>query len=188
MATTANYALRYPVLTDAPNGPQAFQNLANDVDAQLLITNNNTRVPVCIMTCGAATSIATSGSVFTTVAFSTEQIDTVSGHDTATNNSRYTCQSGWAGYYQCSASILLGPQTPGGSSRAIKLKKNGTEIDYTESYYDIVAYQSSLIVSPTIIQLAVNDYIEVGVLQNGTGAVNTIPQFCMMNINFLRPL
>lgn len=32
MATTPVFALRYPVLGDAPNGPLAFQNLATDVE------------------------------------------------------------------------------------------------------------------------------------------------------------
>jgi hypothetical protein len=186
MATTPNYALRYPVLTDAPNGPQAFQNLATDVDTQLLATNSAARLPVCIMTCGAATSIPSS--VFTTIAFSTEQIDTANGHDNATNNSRYTAQSGWAGYYSCSANVVLGAQTPGGSTRAAVFAKNGTNLSYTEVYYDIMAFQSSLIIPPVIIQLAVGDYMEMLVYQNGTGAVNTVPTISCMNIVFLRPL
>lgn len=32
MGTTSRFALRYPALTDAPNGPQALQFLAEDVD------------------------------------------------------------------------------------------------------------------------------------------------------------
>lgn len=35
MGATTNYGLRYPELTDAPNGPLAFQNLAADVEAAL---------------------------------------------------------------------------------------------------------------------------------------------------------
>lgn len=35
MAATPIYALRYPTLADAPHGPQGFQNLAEDVEAQL---------------------------------------------------------------------------------------------------------------------------------------------------------
>lgn len=35
MGTTTNYALRYPALTDAPDGPTQVQDLAEDVDAAL---------------------------------------------------------------------------------------------------------------------------------------------------------
>lgn len=36
MPATPVYALRYPALADAPNGPQGFQNLAEDVEAQIV--------------------------------------------------------------------------------------------------------------------------------------------------------
>src|SRR5690606_3773631 len=35
MGTTPNYNLRYPELTDAPNAPLAFRNLAEDVEGVL---------------------------------------------------------------------------------------------------------------------------------------------------------
>lgn len=35
MGTTSRFGLRYPALTDAPNGPQGFQFLAEDVEARL---------------------------------------------------------------------------------------------------------------------------------------------------------
>jgi hypothetical protein len=44
MATTPKYALRYPVLGDAPNGPSAFQNLATDVENLLYGRLPTTRV------------------------------------------------------------------------------------------------------------------------------------------------
>lgn len=181
MATTPTYALRYPVLTDAPNGPQAFQNLANDVEAQLVTTNGNTRFPVCIMTAGVDTTLG--NSVFTSIAFSTEQLDTASGHDTATNNSRYTCQSGWAGYYGVSASTTL---RAGGTTRAAVFAKNGATLNYTEFYFDTAA-QSSLVLPTAIIQMAVGDYLEFQGFVNAAG-IATVSGQTQMTIAFLRPL
>lgn len=49
MPATPTYGLRYPALADAPNGPQGFQNLAEDVEARIVNVNAglstlNTRV------------------------------------------------------------------------------------------------------------------------------------------------
>lgn len=66
MATTTTYAFRYPALTDAPNGPQAFQQLAEDVEAELnrRMIRGRQRRTTNISTAGAITrTVATSAAV-----------------------------------------------------------------------------------------------------------------------------
>lgn len=176
MPATTVYALRYPALSDAPNGPTLGQNLANDVE------NLGLLVPVCVMTAGAATTLI--DGIFTTVLFSTEVIDTHNGHSTVSNTGRYTVPAGWGGYYRMSAhaSIVVGA----GNSKACRFIKNGAgTIDYTRT--DKVVLGPSSVETSTIQLLAPADYIEFQAFQNGAaGNHNTIAansQFC---IEFIR--
>lgn len=178
MPTTTTYALRYPALTDAPNGPQAFQNLANDVELLGLM------VPVALLTAGAGTVLA--AGVFTTIALSTEIYDTHNGHSTVTNNSRYTVPAGWGGYYLISAKSDV-PATPTGSpTKGGRFLKNSSALAHTQTLIDDAGL-TSIVLPATVVQLAPADFIEFQIFQNGaTGGTPSVAAQTMMSINFLR--
>ncbi|MFF0409051.1 hypothetical protein ACFYUY_01275 [Kitasatospora sp. NPDC004745] len=120
----------------------------------------------------AAQSIA-NGSV-TAIAIDTTIVDTYGGHSNTVNNSRYTVQTGAAGWYQVTCSLGFVANASG--SRALEIHKNGTVIklgyDGTDdSRTDIAA----ALQCTAIVQLAVGDYVEGFAYQTSGGALATNP-------------
>ncbi|MEU4296336.1 hypothetical protein [Kitasatospora aureofaciens] len=120
----------------------------------------------------AAQSIA-NGSL-TAVAIDTNLVDTYGGHSTTTNNSRYTCQTGAAGWYlvTCAAGFTANAN----GARALEIHKNGTAVKLgyagtDDSRTDIAA----ALQATAIVQLAVGDYLEGYVYQTSGGALSTNP-------------
>ncbi|MET8624530.1 hypothetical protein ABZW30_12365 [Kitasatospora sp. NPDC004669] len=118
----------------------------------------------------AAQSVA-NGSV-TAIGIDTTTIDTYGGHSNTTNNSRYTCQTGAAGWYQVIA--CLGFAANANGSRALELHKNGTVIKLGYDGSDNTRIDiAGALQATALIQLAVGDYVEAFAYQTSGGSLAT---------------
>lgn len=110
----------------------------------------------------------------TAIAMDTEVIDSYSGHDNVTNNSRYTCSSSAPGYYSVIVTASLGASAVG--DRVIEIHKNGSVIQLGQ--FNMIAPTAGVSVvwqAKTVVQLAAGDYVEGKIYQTSGGALNTIP-------------
>lgn len=125
---------------------------------------------------GARANRSTTQSVpdatWTAVAFDAEDFDTNTFHDTATNPSRFTVPTGYAGKYRVTGLALWEANTTAQRYRAIA--KNGIRIapavvnatnNNTNGFGFIV---------DDIVSCAVGDYLEMHVYQDSTAARNII--------------
>lgn len=140
-------------------------------------TNKSARV-----THNAAQSIPTATN--TALAFNTERWDTDTIHDTSTNNSRLTCKT--AGKYLIAGHVLFAGHATG--QRQLSVRLNGaTYCGIVNHISASAAVQSCLSIS-TVLDLAVNDYVELVALQTSGGdlnisqANNYTPEFMMIKI------
>jgi hypothetical protein len=108
------------------------------------------------------------------LAFNSERFDTAGNvastqHDNATNNSRLTCR--YAGKYQVSAHVEIAANATG--IRYIAFRVNGTASQYIgqATLLGSASLAAALNLS-SLIDLAVNDYVEVRAFQNSGGALN----------------
>ncbi len=105
------------------------------------------------------------------VTYDSEQVDSVGGHSTVTNTSRYTAQ--YTGYYFVHLNNLFVSNATGG--RLAQVYKNGTAL--TTSFTVIPAaptfYAAMGIESSTWVQLNVGDYVEGFASQNSGGDLDT---------------
>ena len=123
--------------------------------------------------------------------FQAEMYDTHNGHDNATNNSRWTCPSGWAGYYLVSGMGMIASGTTG--VRLCWLRKNGSiAIPGTLQRAQPPADNGGAAVAANsaVVYLAVGDYVEVVFLHTQGSAVNTFctsPYIPALSVAWLRP-
>jgi hypothetical protein len=116
----------------------------------------------------------------TALAFDSERFDTDVIHDTVTNNSRLTCKT--AGKYS-----ITGQATWSASpvTAAISIWLNGTTFI---GRVDLLSVDYRNMSVTTIYDLAVNDYVELRVLQISGGAINILaagnysPEFMMFRV------
>jgi hypothetical protein len=108
----------------------------------------------------------------TAMTWDTEDYDTVSGHSTVTNSSRYTCQTGYAGYYLVQAMGWWNGNATG--SRSIWLKVNGSDLPGSKDGVIPGAGINTSTYTATKVFLNVGDYVEVFVRQNSGGALTTV--------------
>ncbi|MCW2767782.1 MAG: hypothetical protein JWO11_3741 [Nocardioides sp.] len=116
---------------------------------------------------------STTSGTWTIVPWDSEQSDVDGGHDNVTNNSRYTIKT--AGWWQFYATVAFFSNTTG--HRGIRFRKNGTGnplpgeivLDSTDST------GQGTPVSLSVAQLAVNDYVEVEVLQDSATTLGVSP-------------
>lgn len=112
---------------------------------------------------GTSTSLLTS--TYVKLAFNTKEYDTGSNFDNVTNN-RFTAPL--AGFYQFSAALQSASGTTG-EYYTIALYKNGSLFKSGDNELAQGTNLVNITVSPPLIQLAVNDYIEVWGFTNSTG-------------------
>jgi hypothetical protein len=98
------------------------------------------------------------------VAFTSEALDTLGGHDNATNNTRYTAQAG--GQYLCIATIPWNNSAVG--VRRTDFRVNGTTFKAGGTYAPGSATETTGNAS-RIIPLSFGDYVEVQVHQTSGG-------------------
>lgn len=106
----------------------------------------------------AGTSIA--NNTETSIPFATEDYDTDSFHDNASNNTRLTCPSGKNGYYLIIGNVLCPTATSG--DQYVYIRKNGTGyLGFVRGREDAgFAAQVSVVV-----YLAATDYVELRYIQ-----------------------
>lgn len=187
MALTPVYGWRYPVLGDDPNVPEDIQNLALDIEAKMQLVDTRLLPPVAELVQSSAQSIA--NNTWTAITFTTETIDTHDGHSTSTNTSRWTCPTGWAGYYAVSAVLYTAAGVTG--VRVCALAKNGTRYRGSVGRAEPVEdnFGNALTTGTHIIQLAVGDYVELHAIHTEGSAINTFagdPETSSLTVAFLR--
>lgn len=111
----------------------------------------------------------------------TTDVDSDSGHSNVTNNSRYTCQV--AGWYYVEGYFATGS---GGTAARFEcsIAKNGTVVGASAQF---LVRQNDLqaLMSGTLVQLAVSDYVEVWGRHNSGAGVGTFvgsDLCCSMNL------
>lgn len=97
---------------------------------------------------------------WTSITFTAEDIDTHGMHSTATNTSRFTVPSGYAGIYELSGGVSWAGGTTG--QRWTRWALNGTEIDGSGTSIDATSGGQALTDAQTItVSLVAGDYIEL---------------------------
>lgn len=117
----------------------------------------------------AAQSI--SNATDTMLTFNLELFDNDIMHDNSTNNSRITIKT--AGLYLIQAQVAFTGNATG--RRVLNLYKNGVRTDLRGSgaeHPGSISVTANVFGFSTILNLAVNDYIESGVYQTSGGALN----------------
>lgn len=120
-----------------------------------------------------------SNNTLTVLAFNSERFDTDTIHDTVTDNSRLTCKT--AGKYLIAGSISWSG-APGIND--FRLRVNGSTTIAIASADDSSAHGSIA----SIYDLAVNDYVELLVIQISGGSLNIVasgnhsPEFSMVRV------
>ena len=117
--------------------------------------------PLFVGTQTSVQSIASNS--WTAINLNTEQVDTYSGHDTVTNNSRYTAQV--AGWYSVCGVVAW---TPNGTSfRGSRLHVNGSVLQGSAQMTAFSNSANSTVVATAArsVQLNVGDYVEVAGFQ-----------------------
>lgn len=144
-------------------GPALQLKLVDPVNEQLSLP---AAPPLAKLRNSGAQSIPDSTS--TALTWDSEVFDTVNGHDTTTNKSRYTVQAACDGIYQCRATVAWSANATG--NRRVWFNVNGAGVDATENRLAGSSIQTSL-TSATLLQLAAGDYVEVMVSQTSGGAL-----------------
>ena len=120
----------------------------------------------------------------TAVAFDSEYYDTDSIHDNSTNNSRLTCKT--AGKYLVVGNAAFDANVTG--RRSMWIDKNGMGVTRTVfTQWDTAQDYRSYMIVTVLLDLAVNDYIELGVYQSSGDALDIKagdqgPQFMMVKV------
>jgi hypothetical protein len=137
--------------------------------------------PACRVTHNVTQSHASNGN-WQAVAFNTESFDTLTMHDTVTNNSRINISV--AGLYVVQGSVEFATGT---GTMAIGFRVNGTGTTsptYSiQGHVDAVA-QAGFLHYGDVIKLAVSDWVELVALQNSGGALNLVASTAEGRPNF----
>jgi len=123
-------------------------------------------MPECVAYHDVAASIA-SQSTYSYLALNSEELDTDGMHDPASNNSRITAKT--AGRYILTAKLRWGANA--GSYREAVFRKNGSTLLAGRTLWPNtnVAWPTTL---SLLADLALNDYIELGVRQESGASIN----------------
>lgn len=173
MPNTPVYGLPYPSLSEPPDGPDQIQALAEAVEAELVRIDADVAdiiaevKPYARLRQTVAQSLT--NATYTAVTFTTEDYDSVGGHSTSVNTSRYTAQV--AGAYGFAGGGAFAVNAAG--TRSSRWALNGTAIAGTTSPGFDPTITSVVVARPLIVQLAVGDYIELQLRQSSGGALNT---------------
>lgn len=101
--------------------------------------------------------------------FNAEDIDTHDGHSTVTNTSRYTCKV--AGTYDINAHGGFAANSTG--HRGVRIHKNGSLVNGSATYFQTTTADVWSSSAYAKISMAVGDYVEVYVIQDSGGSVNS---------------
>jgi hypothetical protein len=193
MPATPTYGLPYPGTGDSPHGPNQLQALAEEVEAELVRVDGDIAAhaalvkPVAHLRQTVAQSVASA--TYTACTFTTEDLDTVNGHSTSSNTSRWTVPSGWAGAYMLSGGGKFATNATG--FRSGQFAKNGSVILGSEGPGLAAADTSTFDARTVVVSLAVGDYVEMQIRQSSGGSLNTdvaaTSSQCTMSVVYLGP-
>lgn len=117
-----------------------------------------------------------SNNTWTVITLDVEDIDTNGAHSTVSNTSRFTCPTGYDGYYEVSGGVSWASNSTG--QRWSRLLKNGTEIDGSGNNIDGNSSNQTLTDARTVIvSLAAGDYVELAGFQSSGGNLATYVAF-----------
>lgn len=118
-----------------------------------------------------STGISITNNTPTMLTWDTETFDTVNGHSTVTNTSRYVAQTGYAGYYQVRATVVWAANATG--VRFLCFYVNGAQVPASGEQILCAAATILSINAETTVFLNAADYVEVSVTQTSGGALST---------------
>ena len=139
-------------------------------DWRLTTSSSGSRFRGVLVT-DAGQSIATA--THTKINFSSEEYDTDTIHDNATNNTRLTVPTGVT-YVRFTAHGRYGADgTPANSGRSISLYKNGVSLDGISDWASIDTYDlgEGMNFSSPVLAVVATDYFELNAWQNSGGAL-----------------
>lgn len=124
----------------------------------------------------ATQTLSTTTTNFISFGASSEIVDKANGHDTATNNTRYTVQA--AGYYRVTATIGLQAGSTSGQFCVAKITKTSgattAEVPGSGIYFPTSASKQTVGTLPScIVSCAANDYLQVNAFVD-TGTCATV--------------
>lgn len=111
----------------------------------------------------------TSSTTSTVLTLDTELFDSDGGHSTSTNTSRFTCQT--AGLYYVSGSVCFAVNATG--TRTLNVFVNGTGVTGAANQAAPSASNGGSVVTSTLVQLVVGDYVELAAWQNSGATLAT---------------
>lgn len=125
-----------------------------------------------LQSASGTTSIASSGSTYTPVTFDTDVDDTASGWSSG-SPSRYTCQTGWAGFYLLIGNLAWSAGAASGS-RWVTFARNGAQVTGRLVGYAVCPTASSFGVQVVHeMFLNVGDYVEMHAIQSSGSTIST---------------
>jgi hypothetical protein len=146
--------------------------MTSDLSGVLTLQQNGVSLPnggvAPAFSAYASSNISIPNNTFTKVAFQTEEFDTNSNYDNATN---YRFTPTVAGYYQVNSQIAWGVTTTT-SGTIIAIYKNGTRFKDGSGIIGSNVWGNQNNVACLISMNGSTDYIEVYAYQNSGGAVN----------------
>lgn len=173
MPNTPIYGLPYPQLSEPPDGPAQFQALAEAVETELARIDADVAAIIADVKPYARlrqTSVQSiPNATYTSVTFTTEDYDSVGGHSTSVNTSRYTAQV--AGAYVLGGGGSFAVNASG--VRSCQWALNGTTIPGSTSPGFDPTITSNVVARPMVVVLAIGDYVELRLRQSSGGALNT---------------
>ncbi len=129
-----------------------------------------------------------SAATFTAVTFTTEDFDSVNGHNAVANTSRYTCQAGFDGVYRLAGQVDFATNTSG--SRTSRWSKNGTALNAGQGPGFDAGATSLAAARTMLVRLAAGDYVELEGYQSSgaTLATNVAGEFqSSMSVEWIAP-
>ncbi|RKN38445.1 hypothetical protein [Micromonospora endolithica] len=159
--------ITYPSSTGHTRIWEHFQTLADDVDGLFATVESR---PAAVLRSSAGQAIP--NNAFTVVSLNTEDLDSHSGHSTATNNSRYTAPI--AGWYRLSGGATFAGNATG--RRGTRwLKNGGSIVDGGDALgSNAGAGACAVAAAHSLVFLAAGDYIEMAVFQDSGNVLGTL--------------
>lgn len=121
----------------------------------------------------ASTTQSLTNNTDAAVLLNVEDLDTHSGHSTVTDTSRWTCPTGWTGYYFVSGQVCFAANATG--LRRVHLEVNGAVISGTHSILTATAVADGGVRATTsgLVHLDVGDFVELNAFQTSGGSLST---------------
>lgn len=191
MATRSSLSRRHSAATAAASADAVRHDDARNTDARTPTSHSHAQSDVTNLVsdladkrpsdtpifAGRATAAQTiNNNSDTQIDLNTEDVDSHNGHSTGTNPGRWTCPSGWDGWYWVAGTVQIdGADIT--NIRMISLRKNGTYIPGS-SLRALAAPTATLATrlgSPDVlVQLTAGDYVELYAYQNSGSNLPTV--------------